>query len=223
MNRQNSENDRLLCGRADRGIFLLALLIASLVTGMVSRQLRVQAEKETQEHLAQEVLRFHILANSDSDEDQALKMTVKEEVLGYLEGAMPEDMDVAETTDWMRRHTDELENLSREIVQQEGYDYPVSAAVTTCWFPEKTYGDLTFPAGNYEALRIEIGVAKGHNWWCVLYPNLCFLDAVNAVVPKEGKQELKNVLSEEEYSQITATTDFKIKWYFPERLKELWD
>lgn len=223
MNRQNSENDRLLCGRANRGIFLLALLIASLVTGMVSRQLRVQAEKETQEHLAQEVLRFHILANSDSDEDQALKMTVKEEVLGYLEGAMPEDMDVAETTDWMRRHTDELENLSREIVQQEGYDYPVSAAVTTCWFPEKTYGDLTFPAGNYEALRIEIGVAKGHNWWCVLYPNLCFLDAVNAVVPKEGKQELKNVLSEEEYSQITATTDFKIKWYFPERLKELWD
>ena len=223
MNRQNSENDRLLCGRADRVIFLLALLIASLVTGMVSRQLRVQAEKETQEHLAQEVLRFHILANSDSDEDQALKMTVKEEVLGYLEGAMPEDMDVAETTDWMRRHTDELENLSREIVQQEGYDYPVSAAVTTCWFPEKTYGDLTFPAGNYEALRIEIGAAKGHNWWCVLYPNLCFLDAVNAVVPKEGKQELKNVLSEEEYSQITATTDFKIKWYFPERLKELWD
>ena len=223
MNRQNSENDRLLCGRADRVIFLLALLIASLVTGMVSRQLRVQAEKETQEHLAQEVLRFHILANSDSDEDQALKMTVKEEVLGYLEGAMPEDMDVAETTDWMRRHTDELENLSREIVQQEGYDYPVSAAVTTCWFPEKTYGDLTFPSGNYEALRIEIGVAKGHNWWCVLYPNLCFLDAVNAVVPKEGKQELKNVLSEEEYSQITATTDFKIKWYFPERLKELWD
>lgn len=223
MNRQNSENDRLLCGRADRVNFLLALLIASLVTGMVSRQLRVQAEKETQEHLAQEVLRFHILANSDSDEDQALKMTVKEEVLGYLEGAMPEDMDVAETTDWMRRHTDELENLSREIVQQEGYDYPVSAAVTTCWFPEKTYGDLTFPSGNYEALRIEIGAAKGHNWWCVLYPNLCFLDAVNAVVPKEGKQELKNVLSEEEYSQITATTDFKIKWYFPERLKELWD
>ena len=223
MNRQNSENDRLLCERADRVIFLLALLIASLVTGMVSRQLRVQAEKETQEHLAQEVLRFHILANSDSDEDQALKMTVKEEVLGYLEGAMPEDMDVAETTDWMRRHTDELENLSREIVQQEGYDYPVSAAVTTCWFPEKTYGDLTFPSGNYEALRIEIGAAKGHNWWCVLYPNLCFLDAVNAVVPKEGKQELKNVLSEEEYSQITATTDFKIKWYFPERLKELWD
>lgn len=223
MNRQNSENDRVLCGRANRVIFLLALLIASLVTGMVSWQLRVQAEKETQEHLAQEVLRFHILANSDSDEDQALKMTVKEEVLGYLEGAMPEDMDVAETTDWMRRHTDELENLSKEIVLQEGYDYPVSAAVTTCWFPEKSYGDLTFPAGNYEALRIEIGTAKGHNWWCVLYPNLCFLDAVNAVVPEEGKQELKNVLSEEEYSQITMTTDFKIKWYFPELLKGLRD
>lgn len=201
---------------SEKLIFALALVIAALVTGMVSRQMRVQAEKETQEHLAQEVLRFHILANSDSDEDQTLKMRVKEEVLAYLEGAMPEEMNVTQTTDWMRRHTEELEDLSREIVLQEGYDYPVSAAVTTCWFPEKTYGDMTFPAGNYEALRIEIGAAKGHNWWCVLYPNLCFLDAVNAVVPEKGKQELKQVLTEDEYSRITATTDFKIKWYLPE-------
>lgn len=90
----------------------------------------------------------------------------------------------------------------------------ITAAVTTCWFPDKTYGDVTFPAGNYEALRIEIGSAKGHNWWCVLYPSLCFRDAANAVVPNEGKEKLKHVLTEEEYSEITAGTEFKISWYF---------
>ena len=67
----------------------------------------------------------------------------------------------------------------------------MSAAVTLCWFPEKSYGDVTFPEGNYEALRIEIGAAKGHNWWCVLYPSLCFMDTTNAVVPREGKEKLK--------------------------------
>ena len=71
-----------------------------------------------------------------------------------------------------------------------------------------------FPAGWYEALRIEIGSAKGKNWWCVLYPNLCFLDSVHAVVPKEGKQELETVLEEEEYEMVTATSKFKIKWFF---------
>ena len=90
----------------------------------------------------------------------------------------------------------------------------MSAAVMTCWFPDKTYGDLTFPAGNYKALRIEIGEAKGHNWWCVLYPALCFMDSTNAVVPEEGRQKLKNVLTEEEYSRITADTKFRIRWFF---------
>lgn len=203
-----------------RTIFILSLIIAALLTGLVTWRMNVNAQARTQEHLAEEVLRLHILANSDSEADQALKMTVKEEVLSYLQQAMPEGMDVEETKEWMRRHTDELEGISRETVETCGYDYPVSAAVTTCWFPDKTYGDVTFPAGNYEALRIEIGAAKGQNWWCVLYPNLCFLDAANAVVPEEGKQELRQVLTEEEYSQITAATDFQIKWYFLERLKK---
>ena len=136
-----------------------------------------------------------------------------------MEKTLPKGLDVDRTKDWMRRHTDELENVAAAVIEKEGQDYPVSAAVTTCYFPEKTYGDVTFPAGNYEALRVEIGAAKGHNWWCVLYPNLCFLDAANAVVPEEGKKELKSVLTEEEYSQVTAQSDFKIKWYFLENLK----
>lgn len=201
--------------RANRVILLLAVMLAAFVTCFAGYRLNMKAEAGIQQHLAQEVLRFHILANSDSEEDQELKMTVKAEVLDFLEAAMPEQQDVSETKDWIRRHIDDIEDLCRKTVEETGADYPVNAVVTTCWFPEKTYGDVTFPQGNYEALRIEIGAAQGHNWWCVLYPGLCFLDAANGVVPGEGKQKLKNVLTEEEYSHITAEGTFQIAWYFP--------
>ncbi len=200
-------------------IILLSLLLAALVTWFLLWRSGDAAQQRLQEHLAQEVLRFHILANSDSEEDQALKIMVRDRILDYLESEMPESPDVLETTRWIRRHMDELEDVSRKTVTEHGYDYPVNAAVTTCWFPDRTYGDMTFPAGNYEALRIELGDAQGHNWWCVLYPGLCFTDAANAVIPEEGKQKLQNVLTEDEYEQITVTTDFHIKWYFLERWK----
>ena len=204
---------------ANQLIFFLAIFIATLVTAAAVWKVQEVAVQEEQAHLAQEVLRFHVLANSDSEEDQALKLEVRDSVLTWLEEEMPQNMDVDGTTQGVRSHTEDLEEVSRMTLEENGSDYPVSAAVTTCYFPEKTYGDVTFPAGNYEALRIEIGDADGHNWWCVLYPNLCFLDTTNAVVPDEGKQKLKNVLTEEEYSRITADTKFKIKWYFWEEDK----
>lgn len=200
-------------------IAALSMVIAVLVTSFFVWRSGLSAQAQMQEHLAKEVLRFHILANSDSKSDQALKITVRDEVLDYLESEMPKSLNVEETKRWIRRHVDDLEALSRETAAENGYDYSVTAAVTTCWFPDKTYGDVTFPAGNYEALRIEIGDAKGHNWWCVLYPNLCFLDAVNMVVPEEGKKKLRNVLTEEEYAQIT-TADVHIKWYLMEQWKK---
>ena len=135
----------------------------------------------------------------------------------YYRAEAAEAESAEDTEGWVRAHIDEIEEVGRAVVAEAGADYPVSAAVTTCWFPDKSYGDITFPAGNYEALRIEIGAAEGHNWWCVLYPGLCFMDTVNAVVPDEGKQKLKNVLTEEEYSRVTADSDFKIGWFFWQR------
>ena len=191
-----------------RIILFLAAGISVLLTVILCRRADAAAQAEMQAHLAQEVLRFHVLANSDSDADQALKLKVRDSVLGFLEEAMPEMDDASRTAAWMREHIDEIEAVSRETVAAEGADYPVSAAVTTCWFPDRTY---------YEALRVEIGAAEGHNWWCVLYPGLCFLDSANAVVPEEGREKLKNVLTEEEYSRITATSDFKVSWFFWQR------
>ena len=189
---------------------LAGILISLVVTGIVVNAKRSQM----QEDLAKEVFRFHVLANSDSEEDQALKMQVKEAVISYMQEEIPESDSVETTKEWTRSHLDVIVNLAKAVVREEGYDYPVMAEVTTCDFPDKTYGDITFPSGRYEALRIEIGEANGQNWWCVLYPNLCFIDAVHAVVPEEGKKDLKKVLQEDTYEMVTATTRFKIGWFF---------
>ena len=189
---------------------LAGILISLVVTGIV-----VNAKhSQMQEDLAKEVFRFHVLANSDSDEDQALKMQVKEAVIAYMQEEIPESDCVETTKEWARSHLDAIVNLAKAVIREEGYDYPVMAEVTTCDFPDKTYGDITFPSGRYEALRIEIGEANGRNWWCVLYPNLCFIDAVHAVVPEEGKKDLKKVLQEDTYEMVTATSRFKIGWFF---------
>ena len=189
---------------------MVGVLIGILITGLI-----VNAKKsEMQGELAEQVFRFHVLANSDSEEDQALKMKVKETIIAYMKQELPESDSVETTKKWARENLVQIEQVAAEIIAEEGYEYSVKAEVTTCDFPDKTYGDITFPAGEYEALRIEIGQAKGQNWWCVLYPNLCFIDAVHAVVPEKGKNELKEVLEEDTYEMVTTTTRFKIGWFF---------
>ena len=189
---------------------VLALIISLCATGILTEAKVTEVQKK----MADEVFRFHVLANSDSEKDQALKMKVKEKVIDYMKEELPESESVEMTKAWAKNHLAEIEAMAEDALQKEGCIDTVKAEVTTCYFPDKTYGDITFPKGEYEALRIEIGAAKGQNWWCVLYPNLCFIDAVHAVVADEGKEELKEVLDEEEYEMVTATSKFKIKWFF---------
>ena len=191
-----------------------ALIVAAVVTTSVVMGDVQRKERAVQEHLAEEVLRFHVLANSDSRTDQAVKMEVRDAVLSYLKEVLPEELDVKETTRWMRGHTEEIRQVAEQKMADLQMQQTVSEAETTCYFPDRTYGDVTFPAGNYKTLRIELGDAAGHNWWCVLYPNLCFLDTTNAVLPEKGKQQLKKVLTEEEYSEVTAGSKFQIRWFF---------
>ena len=191
-----------------------AVILSAMLTACVWRTETVSAKMETaQKHMAEEVLRFHVLANSDSKEDQELKMIVKDEVVSWLEAKM-DCNSLEETKNFIRSHLTGIEEVAEETVRREGYSYPVQAALEWTDFPEKSYGDVTFPAGSYEALRIQIGEAKGHNWWCVLYPNLCFIDSVRAVVPEKGKKQLKHVLTDDEYDMVTATSKFKVKWFF---------
>lgn len=187
-----------------------SLVFAAVLTGFLAEK----DIKTTQEHMAREVFRFHVIANSDSDEDQSVKMKVKENVIAYMKKQLPASESAEMTKRWAVLHQAQIANVSRTTLQSEGCKDSVYVEISNCYFPDKTYGDITFPKGEYDALRVMIGNAEGRNWWCVLYPNLCFIDAVHAVVPEEGKNELKNVLAEDEYKMVTALSKFKIKWFF---------
>ncbi len=179
-------------------IALLILCVGILLCPLTSHL----TVREVSTPLAKEVLRLHVLANSDSDEDQALKLKVKSAIVDALSPIMSETTKKAEACTWVSTHMDELESVAATVIAAEGYTYPVSVACETVWFPDKTYGDMTFPCGYYDALRVCIGEAEGQNWWCVLYPPLCFVDLTYGVVPDESKDKLHTVLDEDDYLDL---------------------
>lgn len=196
-----------------------ALVLALILTGaglFCISWLGCGTEK-LQEGIAGEIIRFHVLGNSDSQEDQQLKLRVKDGLVEYLKPMLSGAKNVDETREILQEHTVDIQQKARELIAQEGYPYGATAELTTCYFPIKTYGDCTFPAGNYEALRVEIGAADGKNWWCVLYPNLCFIDALHGIVPEEQKQELQHVLTEEEYDSLFQEQKIKFKFWIWDR------
>lgn len=199
---------------------VLGICIGALLTGAVISQRAMEVDariSRLQGELSKEVFRFHVLADSDSDEAQRVKLKVRDRVLEYMEQTMPESADMvsaSQTKAWAMEHLREIEAAAEEVIREEGYSYRAKAEVSVCYFPDKRYGEIVFPQGYYDALRIKLGKAKGQNWWCVLYPNLCFTSATCAVVDKEGKEELREVLTDEEYEMVTAASDFKIKSFF---------
>jgi len=195
----------------------IAVMIAGLLTIGVARQMELHAAarmQETQRSLAREVLRFHVLANSDSDRDQRLKMEVKEAIMELMREELPHSESLDQTVQWAVENAEEIRSLAESIVRSSGYELDVDVRITRSYFPDTTYGDVKFPAGKYQALRVEIGQARGRNWWCVLYPNLCFIDATHVVISEEGMEELEYVLTEEEIETITATTRFRVRSFF---------
>lgn len=191
-------------------IFLWILLIAWLASAGV----RQRKELRLQQGISRQVLRFHVLANSDEDADQAVKLQVRDGVLEWLEQELtPEEQERLELmSERVEELLPEIEQKASEILRANGFSYGARAELGCSYFPEKTYGNCTFPAGTYTALRIMLGKAKGHNWWCILFPKLCFLDCVHAVLPQESDKQLQSVLTEEEYESLfdPAEDEYKI-------------
>lgn len=173
---------------------------------------------ETQRNIANKIIRFHVIANSDSEEDQNLKLSVKEAVITYASPLLENSKDINETREILAENTEEIISIANGVIENHGYSYGVKAYFTTSYFPTKSYGDVTFPSGKYEAYKIEIGESKGKNWWCVMYPPLCFIDASHGVLPDSSKETLKNVLDDEEYESITinnyAKKDLKFRFKY---------
>ena len=208
--------------KREKNILLLSIFIGAFIT-LVFMLATKSYSYNIQKGIADEVIRLHVLANSDEDYDQQLKIKVEDGIVKMLENELHNSMSKDETRIILLQNLDKIEDKAKKIIEENGYNYNVSAKITFDDFPTKQYGDVVLPAGEYEALKVEIGEAKGKNWWCVMFPPLCFVDASVKEVPKEDKDMLKSVLTDTEYDIVTKAdneNDIPIKIKF--KIVEMW-
>lgn len=189
-------------------LFIYILISASAYTNAVCSD------------ISDSVFRLHVIANSNWAEDQNLKYIVRDNVLKYMSSITSGVTSKEEIIEIVYNHLEEFKQIAQDTVYENGFNYEVSVEIGNFEFPTKTYGDVSFPAGFYDALKIKIGNADGQNWWCVMFPPLCFIDVSSGIVPEDSKEILESELSEEEYSLITgAESESKIKFKIIEVLQ----
>lgn len=164
--------------------------------------------------IANSVFRLHVIANSDRKEDQDLKYKVRDYLLDYMNSICGNCQSKQEAISIVEKNKDTFEQIAIETIKEQGYSYSVNINIGNFEFPTKNYGDISLPAGYYDALRVEIGEAKGQNWWCVMFPPLCFVDISSGIVPDESKELMENSLSEEEFSLVSDKTNDEIQFKF---------
>lgn len=191
-------------------------MIVVAVTGYQRYQQREMAEE-----IAGKIIRFHILANSDSEEDQQLKLKVRDAIGSFMQPKLVEVTEIEESRQIVMENLSAIEEQAEKVISEEGYTYTVSARLANTDFPEKTYGPYTFQAGNYEALEVTIGNGEGHNWWCVMYPNLCFFNSTYEVVDEEAEKSLERVLTPEEYKSLMEDKNYQVKFAIADLWKDV--
>lgn len=164
--------------------------------------------------IANSVFRLHVIANSDSEEDQNLKYIVRDSLLNYMNSICKDCSSKQEAISIVENNKDIFEQIAIDTIKEHGYSYSVNINVGNFEFPTKNYGDISLPAGYYDALRVEIGEAKGQNWWCVMFPPLCFVDISSGVVPDDSKELIENNLSQEEFALVSNQSDNEIQFKF---------
>ena len=152
----------------------------------------------------QELIRFHVLANSDSDFDQNLKLKVRDKVLEVVGKKLENSKSIDETRQILENNLDDIQDIAKSEIISNDMSYDVNVYLGNYDFPTKSYGSFTLPAGEYEAVRVVLGEGKGQNWWCVMFPPLCYVDVAHGLTDEKTKEELRNVLSEEEFDMIAS-------------------
>lgn len=171
-------------------------------------------------NLSNTFFRLHILANSDSKEDQDLKLKVRDSITEYMNTLIKNKSDKNEIIKICEKHLEDFETIAQKVILDNNYIYDVNISIGKFDFPTKKYGNISLPAGEYDALRIEIGNAIGQNWWCSLFPPLCFVDISSGVIDSEGEKYLKDNLSKEEFSIVTENSkEIKFKFKIIELFK----
>ena len=170
--------------------------------------------------IADGVFRLHVIANSDSVEDQNLKYKVRDALLEYMNSICADASSKEDAMNIASEHLDNFREIAQKVVYDNDYNYPVTVEIGQYNFPTKHYGDVSLPSGIYDALRVKIGTASGQNWWCVMFPPLCFVDVSTGVVPDESKEIMKENLSKEEFDLISKNSnEVKVKFKIVEVLQ----
>lgn len=203
--------------------FVCASILCLLPLGLTATR---SSQEQAAASLAPQILRFHVLANSNSPLDQQLKLEVRDVLLHTIyEHFEPKTADgserkeTAENTEndktteptkdeilsYIKENSDSLKAAAERYLQSRGVSYPVDLRIEQCYFPTRQYGSMTFPSGTYDAVRVLLGRGAGRNWWCVLYPPLCFSAAIpSGDVPDSSQNALKAMVSEEDYAWMQA-------------------
>ncbi|MCL2841634.1 MAG: stage II sporulation protein R [Defluviitaleaceae bacterium] len=153
-----------------------------------------------QRDIADNVIRFHVMAHSDDDIDQALKERVRLDVLSEFSGVLADNRSIEETRNILTEYLPSIQAYAEKSVRREGFDHPVSANIAQVFFPTRHYGGMAFPPGEYEAVQIIIGNGAGSNWWCLMFPPLCYMDMT---ATDSGRQQMEDTLSQEGFRLLT--------------------
>ncbi|MBQ6998760.1 MAG: stage II sporulation protein R [Clostridia bacterium] len=194
---------------------ILALCVGVIITFAFS----VYADK-TEQSLSHGLIRLHVIANSDSASDQQLKLAVRDAIIAEVGTHFADNYKKDEARAEIIAHMEDIRLIAQEVIVDWGLNYPVEISLGKSDFPTKTYGDVTLPAGTYDALKVIIGSGAGQNWWCVLFPPLCFVDAATAEMPADSSEILKASLTEEEYAMVTNSGELPVQVKF--KTYELW-
>ena len=188
-------------------LIIFTLFIAYLFFSIISYSNAVS------KNISDSVFRLHVIANSNSQEDQNLKYAVKDELIKYMNIVCKDISSKEEAIKIAKENKEEFYNIAKKVINNSGFNYDLNIEIGNFSFPTKNYGDISLPAGFYDALKVEIGSSSGQNWWCVMFPSLCFVDVSEGIVTEESKENLEDNLSQENYNIITSDSlDFKLKF-----------
>lgn len=196
--------------------FTMALFIGLIITGIAMQYIyTVKAD------IAKSFVRLHVIANSNSQGDQDLKLKVRDSIVEHLKDKLKEANSTEETKSIIKKELESIAKAAQEEIFANDYNYAVTVSLGNYRFPTRSYEGAMLPAGNYDALRIIIGEGMGENWWCVLYPQLCFTSIQSGTLPEESRQKLKNVLTEDEFNIIAGAKDGSMSVKIKFRLLEI--
>lgn len=194
------------------GLFVFVWLAAVILAGTGKRHFLGQTY---QQEISEAVLRLHVRADNDSPRAQQLKLSVRDAMLQTLEKYEADMKNKKSAKSIVAAHMKELQAAASDVLKASHCPYEVDIKIEKTWFPQKSYGDMTLPEGMYDAVVACLGSGQGENWWCVLFPKLCFVTPEDGQVPPSGKAALSEALSEEAYASIIADRPrFKIVEWF---------